>query len=408
MGPFTPADGSSATADDTAGDRPSASSGRLMAWVGLGLLLTVATVGVMAALIGPDRLRTAVSMLEPTWLLVALGIEAVALACLAQVYREVFAVTHGPLSRRAAATIALGSFSLAQVLPGGGAAGAVFAANRFARRSDAVTGTTSVVLFGTTTMATLGVLVSAAATGTAVAAGTHASVAVAAGIITVLVLVALAGFRWVLSRRNTRRRVVAWAARATRRSEDVTMSWQAAVDRQARLLDRPGRLWRIVAWSAVNWTLDIAVLGAIAWAVGVHTPVLAIVVAYGVANLVNSVPLTPGGIGVVEAGIAASLVAMGADPSSASLAAIAYRLVAHWFPIVLALPVVMHGLRQPVESASSACESVPTPGSAPTPGAAPPHRTPLAASDSPAPHDDRPAATPPGRDDRTRDLEAVG
>lgn len=404
MGQPAPADGTSATADQATGDRPRASSGRLVAWVVVGLLLTVATVGVMAVLVGPDRLRTAVTTLEPAWLLVALGIEAVALACLAQVYREVFAVTHGPLPRRAATTIALGSFSLAQVLPGGGAAGAVFAANRFARRSDAVTGTTSVVLFGTTTMATLGVLVSAAATGTALAAGTHGSVAVGAGIITVLMLLSLWAFRWVLARPDTRHRVVTWAARVTRRSQAVTTSWQAAVDRQAGLLTRPRRLWRIVAWSAVNWSLDIAVLGAITWAVGVRTPVLAIVVAYGVANLVNAVPLTPGGIGVVEAGIAGSLVAMGADPSSASLAAIAYRLVAHWFPIVLALPVVLHGLRQPVDTASSpGSTTAPVTGSS-RPGAT--RRTTTSPGSSPRHDDEGPAAAP--REDRARKLEEVG
>lgn len=318
---------------------------RVLVWIGIGIALTVATVVVLVGVSGTERVLTALRAMNPAWLLTALGLEVVALACLTQVYREVFRVTHGPLPVREALVVSLGSFSLAQTLPGGGAAGAIFAANRLARRSDAVTGTTSAVLFGTTTMATLGLIVSTGATATALATGEHAGVAVAAGAVTLVFVAALVAMRWLLSRPRLRRRLVAWAARVTRRPPEVARSWQEAIDQQADLLRHPERLWRIVAWSAINWSIDIAVMGLIAYAVGVRTPVLAIVAAYGVANLVNGLPLTPGGIGLVEAGVAGTLTAMGADAGAASLTAIAYRLVAHWFPVLLSAPFVLTHMR---------------------------------------------------------------
>lgn len=71
-------------------------------------------------------------------------------------------------------------------------------------------------------------------------------------------------------------------------------------------------------------------------------------VAFAVANLLNALPLTPGGIGVVEAGLAATLVGLGADAAATSVAVLGYRAVACWIPTALAAPFVVTGLRAPV------------------------------------------------------------
>ena len=50
-------------------------------------------------------------------------------------------------------------------------------------------------------------------------------------------------------------------------------------------------------------------------AVGAHPSPLVVLVAFGAANVAGMIPLTPGGLGFVEAGITATLVASGIDPA---------------------------------------------------------------------------------------------
>jgi uncharacterized protein (TIRG00374 family) len=88
-----------------------------------------------------------------------------------------------------------------------------------------------------------------------------------------------------------------------------------------------------------QWALDLTVLVLAVRAVGASTPLAAIAIAYAAVNLLNSIPLTPGGVGLVEGGIAASLAASGLDLGSASAAALAYRLVAYWGPLAASIPV---------------------------------------------------------------------
>ena len=45
------------------------------------------------------------------------------------------------------------------------------------------------------------------------------------------------------------------------------------------------------------------------------------------------IPITPGGLGFVEAGLAGLLVVAGVDGGRAALAVLAYRLVSYWLPL---------------------------------------------------------------------------
>lgn len=316
-------------------------------WIGLGVLLTIATGALLVWWIGVDELLTALHDLTPGWLAIAVLSEAMALFCLTRVYAAIFKVVHGPLPAREATTVALGSFSLSQVLPGGGAAGGVFAATRLSRRSDAVTGTAAVVLFGILSMTTLGLIISAGATVSAVSTGTHTEMAVTAGVLTALLLTALGVGGWVLSTPSRRRTIIDRVATWARRDDATRDQWRVALDRQHDLLRHPTRLLPAMAWSAANWSFDIGVLAAVAAAAGLDVPFLAIIVAYGVANLANTIPLTPGGIGLVEAGITGSLVALGAPAGSAAIVALGYRLVGDLLPVAVTGPITLDGLRRP-------------------------------------------------------------
>ena len=60
---------------------------------------------------------------------------------------------------------------------------------------------------------------------------------------------------------------------------------------------------------------------------------VAVLVAYGVANIVAALPITPGGLGVVEATVSGILVGFGTPRSIAIWGVLAWRLVNFWLPI---------------------------------------------------------------------------
>jgi putative heme transporter len=90
---------------------------------------------------------------------------------------------------------------------------------------------------------------------------------------------------------------------------------------------------RTVAWAAANWLLDAAALWVFLLAFGYRASIDGLVVAYGLANVLAAIPITPGGLGVVEAVLTTTLVGFGATRGVALLGVIAYRLVNFWLPI---------------------------------------------------------------------------
>lgn len=94
-------------------------------------------------------------------------------------------------------------------------------------------------------------------------------------------------------------------------------------------------LLRSVGWAAANWLLDAASLWVFLFAFGVRAGFDGLLVSYGLANVLAAIPLTPGGLGVVETVLTASLVGFGAPHGAVLLGVISYRLVNFWLPIPL-------------------------------------------------------------------------
>jgi uncharacterized protein (TIRG00374 family) len=94
------------------------------------------------------------------------------------------------------------------------------------------------------------------------------------------------------------------------------------------------RWWEAVAGAAGRWLFDwLTLLTALA-AVGQHPRPTLVLLAFCAAQLLAQIPITPGGLGVVEAGLTGTLVLIGVPASAAAVATLAYRLVSYW----LALP----------------------------------------------------------------------
>ncbi len=90
---------------------------------------------------------------------------------------------------------------------------------------------------------------------------------------------------------------------------------------------------RAVMWAAANWLLDAASLFVFLAAFGHIENPDGLLVAYGLAYVMAAIPVTPGGLGVVEGVLVPSLVGFGAARAVAIVAVIGYRLVNFWLPI---------------------------------------------------------------------------
>jgi uncharacterized protein (TIRG00374 family) len=97
------------------------------------------------------------------------------------------------------------------------------------------------------------------------------------------------------------------------------------------------RLVTAVGLAAAYWLLDAAALWVFLAAFGHRPGVVGLLVAYGVANVMAVIPVTPGGLGLVEAILIPTLVGFGTPASVAAIGVVAFRLVSFWLPIPLGL-----------------------------------------------------------------------
>jgi uncharacterized protein (TIRG00374 family) len=82
-----------------------------------------------------------------------------------------------------------------------------------------------------------------------------------------------------------------------------------------------------------NWLLDAACLWVCLAAFGAVVPPGLVLTAYGAANLLGLLPITPGGLGVVEGVLMPALVAFGVAGGAAVLGVLAWRVLQFWLPI---------------------------------------------------------------------------
>ncbi len=101
------------------------------------------------------------------------------------------------------------------------------------------------------------------------------------------------------------------------------------------LAARPDVVRRGALWAAANWLFDAASLWVFLRAFGATVNPVDLLVAFGLANVLAAIPLTPGGLGVVETVLTSSLVFFGLERGVAGISVVSYRLAAFWLPIPL-------------------------------------------------------------------------
>jgi putative heme transporter len=101
------------------------------------------------------------------------------------------------------------------------------------------------------------------------------------------------------------------------------------------LVAQRGLMIRASGWAAANWLLDAASLWVFIGAFGQWVNPDGLLVAYGLAFVLAAIPITPGGLGLVEATLTSILVGFGTTRGVATLGVVAYRLINFWLPIPL-------------------------------------------------------------------------
>jgi uncharacterized protein (TIRG00374 family) len=95
------------------------------------------------------------------------------------------------------------------------------------------------------------------------------------------------------------------------------------------------RLVRGLLWDVSFWLCSAASLWVFLLAFGYRAGIDGLIVAFGLAYVLAAIPITPAGLGVVEATMIALLTFFGADRGVATLGVVSYRLVNFWLPIPL-------------------------------------------------------------------------
>jgi uncharacterized protein (TIRG00374 family) len=115
--------------------------------------------------------------------------------------------------------------------------------------------------------------------------------------------------------------------------QSVAALVKKVADRMKVLAENPQLLYRASIWAAANWLLDAGSLWVFLFAFGAHVSPIDLLVAYGLANILAVIPITPGGLGVVEFISISTLTGFGVAGGAATAGVICWRLVNFWLPI---------------------------------------------------------------------------
>jgi uncharacterized protein (TIRG00374 family) len=319
----------------TAEQRPRSGLKRTLFWlVVTGVSLYLVAPSVLEVLKSWRRIRE----VGPEWLLVMAALQGATLACLWALQRLALHVR----SWYAVASSQLAGNALSKIAPGGGAMGAALQYRMLVQaglsRGPVVAGLTAASLLVFAVVLALPVLALPA-----LARGAVDRDLLEATVVGLVVFVALfaIGVLMVVFDRPLR-----WVGRTIQRirnklrrgTEPLTGLPRRLVRERDRIVGTLGATWkRALAATIGRWAFDYLTLLAALAAVGSHPRPALVLLAFCAAQLLAQVPITPGGLGFVEAGLTATLSLAGVAAGDAVLATFAYRLFSYWLMLPLGL-----------------------------------------------------------------------
>lgn len=99
-----------------------------------------------------------------------------------------------------------------------------------------------------------------------------------------------------------------------------------------------GARWLEALGAAIGkWAFEFLALLLALYAISAHPEPWLVLLSFVAAAILGLIPITPGGLGFVEAGLTGTLVLAGINTGAAVLATLVYRLVSFWIPIPIGL-----------------------------------------------------------------------
>ncbi|MEA2590422.1 MAG: putative heme transporter [Actinomycetota bacterium] len=300
------------------------------------------------------------------WVLIAAAVEVLSLVAAAEGHRRLLKAAGGRIGLHSVVAIGFASTAIAFSVPVAPLPfSASYSLRQYANRGIDVglAAWALVILWMSATVAlSLVLFAGAAASGSLVAAagGLVASLVFLAPPLALLLALRFPAVRRLLTGRATR-----LAARVRLRSggrlqrlfdrwPDPAAALDTVVARAGSLRVSVKTYAQVFVFSLCNWLLDVACLVLVIRATGSPVPWHGLLLAYGAGIVAGSIWPAPGGLGAVEAAMAAGLVAAGMQAGIALTAVLVYRLLSFWMLLGIGWVVmaVLARRREPVALAA--------------------------------------------------------
>ncbi|MGH2735386.1 MAG: lysylphosphatidylglycerol synthase transmembrane domain-containing protein [Actinomycetota bacterium] len=276
------------------------------------------------------RLQT----INPAWFVAMVAVETASFAS----FWVLLGLCVHSRDRFVIATSQLASNMIGRIVPGGAATGGAMQLRMLIVGGvDAARATTGVA---TATLLTTAVLFGMPVLSVpAILGGATISDGLAGAVFLGLLLFAIMIAVGVLALRSDRpvlvigRTFAAAVSLVTRGDRDADLPARLLRERDLvrRTLDR--HRWTALGSAVAKSILEYLALLAALTAVGASPRPGLVVLAYTASAILAMVPITPGGLGFVEAGLSATLTLAGVTVADAVLATLAFRLVSYWLPL---------------------------------------------------------------------------
>jgi uncharacterized protein (TIRG00374 family) len=265
------------------------------------------------------------------WLVVAISFELISYLAWGQLQRRLLNAGGVSVSIPYAFGISLAAGAIANSLPGGPGFASLYSFRCY-RRSSANVRVAVWTLLATLVSTTLA-LCMIATVGVFLAFDQSSDLGLVGIIFSVFALAVIADAvllqrRWlfvgIVQMMRLSRRLTTYPSEARERSFDrlvtrlasIKMSWLGFFD-------------TLVA-SLALWAFDCAALAASFLCLGIGVPWRGLLLTYGASQLAVNLPITPGGLGVVEGTMTIALVAFGGTEHDLVAAVLCYRIVSFW------------------------------------------------------------------------------
>jgi uncharacterized membrane protein YbhN (UPF0104 family) len=295
--------------------------------------------GVSLYLLAPSLLEVFSSWpelrgLDPLWLGLAVLFEAMSSISLWTLQR----IGLRTRSWFAVGTSQLAGGTAARILPGGAAAASALQYGMLVRSgiSPQTVASGLAASWAATTATVLALPVIAvvdAVGGTAVPHGLRNVAYLGGGAFVLLAAAGVGAFAWDRPLRVVGRGVRAALGLIGKRDRAEDLPDRLLLQRDALRRAFASHPWLAFLAALGKWGFDYLALLCVLAALSVQPEPALVLLAFAAASILGMIPLTPGGLGFVEAGLAGLLVLAGVGAGDAAVATLAYRLVSFWLPL---------------------------------------------------------------------------